>query len=114
VSGERGAGSVLGVAIIGALISMLTLLIPLCAVLAAKQEAAGAADAAAIAAADIAVGTLPGLPCAAAASIAEANGAVLRSCTVNLSNATVLTEIRMLGFSVTARATAGQREEVVR
>lgn len=111
--GEHGAGSILAVAVIGGLVAMLTLLFPLCAVLAAKQMAAGAADAAAIAAADVAVGTLPGLPCPAAASVAEANGAVLRSCTVNLTTATVSTQIRVLGFSVTARATAGQPEERV-
>jgi secretion/DNA translocation related TadE-like protein len=111
--GDRGAGSILAVAIIGALAAMLTLLFPLCAVLAVKQKVAGAADAAAVAAADVAVGTLPGLPCAAAAIVAEANGAVLRSCTVSVTSATVRTQIRLLGFSVTATATAGQREEGV-
>jgi secretion/DNA translocation related TadE-like protein len=108
---ERGAGSILAVAVIGALVATLTLLVPLCAVVAAKQKAAGAADAAAVAAADVAVGTLPGLPCSAAASVADANAAVLRSCTVKLTTATVITQIRILGFTVTATATAGQREE---
>jgi secretion/DNA translocation related TadE-like protein len=110
---DRGAGSILAVALIGALIAMLTLLFPLCAVVAAKQKAAGAADAAAIAAADVAVGTLPGMPCAAAASVADANGAALRSCTVNLTTATVIAQIRILGFSVSATATAGQRADGV-
>ena len=80
---------------------------PLYVVLTAKQAAAGAADAAALAAATVAVGIVPGVPCAAAASLAGANGAVLTRCESDGDVVTVRVGIRVLGFDVPAAATAG-------
>lgn len=81
--------------------------VPLYVVLSAKQRSAAAADAAALAAADVAVGIVPGVPCAAAASLATANGAILTRCEPDGAVVTVRVDIRILGFDVPATATAG-------
>lgn len=107
---DRGAGSILALAIVAAMLSLLALLIPLCLALSAKQRAAGAADAAALAAADVAVGLVPGVPCEAATRVAAANGAALRVCDIDLTTVTVQTEVVVLGLTVDARATAGQKQ----
>lgn len=104
---ERGSGSILAVAIIAALLALVSLLLPLWIVLAAKQRVSGAADAAALAAADVAVGILPGVPCEAAASVAKANGAKLNGCGLDGAIVTVRSSVTVLGFDVSARATAG-------
>ena len=105
--GERGAGSVLAVAIVGVLIALTVLALPLYSVLSRKQAVGGAADAAALAAADVRVGIVPGEPCAVAASVAEANGAELSACAVDGLVVTVAARTRVLGFVVEAAATAG-------
>ena len=104
---DGGSGSILTVAIIGALLAMALMLLPLYMGLAARQSVAGAADAAALAAADTAVGILPGLPCDAAARVATANGASVRSCDVDGLIVTVTAFRMLLGVPVTAMATAG-------
>jgi len=104
---ERGAGSVLAVAIVAALVAVTALALPLYMVLAAKQAAGGAADAAALAAADVRVGIVPGEPCVVAASVASANGAELGACEFDGLVVTVTTHTRVAGFAVEASATAG-------
>lgn len=104
---ERGAGSILVVAIIATIVSALLLVAPLCRALVVRAEANGAADAAALAAADVARGLLPGVPCVIAASVATANGAKLDGCRVDGVIVTVRVSVAVLAFSVTAAATAG-------
>lgn len=104
---ERGSGSILGVAIIAAVLLVSLALIPLYGVLLAKRHAADAADLAALAAADVAVGAAPGFPCRTASSVARANGAILRRCRPEGVIVTVRVSASVLGFTVPGIATAG-------
>lgn len=104
---ERGAGSVIAVGIMAASLSLAALSIPLYSVLAARQAVAGAADAAALAAADVVIGLLPGVPCAAAATVAAANRTKLLACQPDGLVVTVRAAAYVFGFEVTALATAG-------
>jgi len=104
---EQGSGSILAVVIVAAMLGVVTVSAPLYVVLNTKRAAAGAADAAALAAATVAAGIVPGVPCAAAASLAAANGAFLTRCEADGDVVTVRVGIRILGFSVPATATAG-------
>ncbi|HEY9499930.1 MAG TPA: Rv3654c family TadE-like protein [Terrimesophilobacter sp.] len=105
--GDAGAGSLLAVAVIGAVLAMSLLLVPLYTVLAARVRVEGAADAAALAAADVAIGIVPGVPCAVAAAVAEANGATLTECHADGVIVTVGVSTTILGFPVRSAATAG-------
>ena len=105
--GERGAGSILVVAILAAMVSLCALAVPLCSVLVVKQLAAGAADAAALAAADVAVGRASGIPCTVAGQVAAANATSLTACAPDGLVVTVRVEKEVLGFAVVASATAG-------
>lgn len=107
VRDDHGSGSILAVAIIAAMLGVVTVSAPLYVVLNTKRAAAGAADAAALAAATVAAGIVPGVPCAAAASLAGANGAVLTRCEADGDVVTVRVGIRILGLFVPATATAG-------
>lgn len=109
---DRGSGSILGVAIIAAMLALVVMSIPLYVVLSAKQRAASAADAAALAASSVALGIVPGAPCAAAASVSAANGANLTRCVPEGAIVTVRVSVRALGFEVPATATAGPRPAV--
>lgn len=104
---DAGAGSVLAVALCGAVVLTVAVMLPLYMSLAARQSVVAAADAAALAAADVAVGIRAGFPCELAAEVAAANGASLAFCEVDGLVATVSTRRNFLGFSLTARATAG-------
>jgi secretion/DNA translocation related TadE-like protein len=104
---ERGAGTILVVAIIGAVVTIAGIALPLSSVLVVRQRVAGAADAAALAAADVAVGRLPGVTCELAATVAHANRSSLTGCAVDGLVVTVRTAATVLGFTVTATATAG-------
>jgi hypothetical protein len=53
------------------------------------------------------VGVVTGYPCDRAAEVAAANGAVMRSCTVEGLIATVEVERSILGFTISSTATAG-------
>lgn len=110
-AGERGAGTILVVAIIGAVMTITGVALPLSSVLVVRQRVAGAADAAALAAADVVVGRLPGEPCALASSVAEANRATLMACTVDGLVVTVRTSASALGMAVAGTATAGPPRE---
>ena len=104
---EQGAGSVLAVAVVAALVCFTAVLVPLYSVLAKKQALAGAADAAALAAADVRVGLQPGEPCGVAARVAAANGGRLASCSVDGLVVTVVVSSSIAGFAVGVAATAG-------
>lgn len=104
---DRGAGSILAVALVATVLTTGTVLLPLYAVLSARSRTAAAADAAALAAADIAVGILPGTPCAAAAKIATVNGANLTDCQLDGVIVTVRVQLHVFGFGVESAATAG-------
>lgn len=95
-----------------AVATLALMLLPLYVGLATRQAVAGAADAAALAAADTAVGIVSGVPCAAAADVAAANGATLRSCDVDGLIVTVTVGRLLMGVSVTAAATAGPPTEL--
>ena len=105
--GDRGSGSVVAIALIGAVVALTALALPLYIGLATRQAVAGAADAAALAAADVTSGLEAGFPCAAAERSAVANGAVLVGCEVDGLVATVTVARDILGFGVSSTATAG-------
>lgn len=71
------------------------------------QRLAGAADGAALAAADGAAGAVTGEPCALAASVAEASGAVVTACEVDVLIATVTVSATFAGMPAIATARAG-------
>lgn len=104
---DRGSGTILAVAITAGVVAVTGLALPLYMGYAVRQAVAGAADAAALAAADTASGLLPGYPCEAAAAAVAANGAGLASCDLDGLVVTVTATRSVLGFAVSARATAG-------
>ncbi|MCU1404019.1 MAG: helicase [Glaciihabitans sp.] len=104
---QRGAASILGVAIIGMLLAAVTMMLPLYIGMGVKQAVVAAADAAALAAADVAVGIEPGVPCEVAATVAEANTSALVGCALDGVVVTVSTSRTILGLTVVATATAG-------
>ncbi|MET3769318.1 secretion/DNA translocation related TadE-like protein [Marisediminicola sp. UYEF4] len=104
---ERGAGSIMAVAVIAGAVVTFAALAPLSLVLQAKVAAAGAADAAALAAADAAVGIIAGPPCERAGEVATANETKLRACQVDGVIVTVRVAVTAAGFDVGATATAG-------
>lgn len=97
----------LAVGVAGAIVSLAAVVVPLYGVLAARSATAGAADAAALAAADARVGAVTGFPCERAAEVAAANGATMRSCTVDGLIATVTVTRLVGGFELVEIATAG-------
>ncbi|WP_166980902.1 Rv3654c family TadE-like protein [Paramicrobacterium fandaimingii] len=107
VHDERGAASVLAVALVAATLIATGILTPLCAAYSARQTAAGAADAAALAAADTASGLVPGIPCEAAHRAAELNGTSLVDCDVTGLVALVRVSTTAVGIPITASARAG-------
>jgi secretion/DNA translocation related TadE-like protein len=104
---DGGAGSVLAIAVIGAVIALTGLAVPLYLALATKSIVRGAADSAALAAADARSGAVAGFPCAVAAKVATANESQLVDCTVDGLVATVTVHRWILAFDVVATATAG-------
>jgi secretion/DNA translocation related TadE-like protein len=98
---------------VAAILGLVTASTPLYAVLSAKQRAASAADASALAAAAVALGIVPGVPCAAAASLAAAHHVSLTRCEVDGTIITVHVSMPILGFEVPAAATAGPPDVIV-
>jgi secretion/DNA translocation related TadE-like protein len=107
MSSDRGAGSILAVGVMAAVIGIVLLLVPLYTALLVRSRLTGAADAAALAAADVAIGIAPGVPCRVAASVAGANGATMADCRADGVIVTVRVSVVVLGFPVSASATAG-------
>lgn len=79
-SQERGAGSGLMLALIGAAIMLIGMVLAIVTSVSAQSKAATAADLAALAAADAARGLTSGEPCQVAAHLASAHDAELTSC----------------------------------
>jgi secretion/DNA translocation related TadE-like protein len=104
---DCGSGSVLAVAVLGALVTLTMVLVPVLALLPAHQVAQGAADAAALAAADTASGLMPGVPCETAARAAQLNGTSLAACSVDGLIATVTVSRTVGAFPISSRARAG-------
>lgn len=103
----RGAGSVLTIGVLCCIIATVLLLGPLARTLVLRSELTGAADAAALAAADVARGISAGVPCVVAESVARENGATMADCRVDGVIVTVRVRAVVLGFAVSATATAG-------
>ena len=107
MSGERGSGGVLAIAVL-AMLAVLTLAaVGVGAALAARQRVIAAADAGALAAADTALGIHPGFPCTVAAEVVAAHRASLAACDVEGVVVTVTASATIAGVLVTARARAG-------
>lgn len=104
---ERGAGSVLAVAVLGGIVAMTATCLPFYSAMSAKQSAAGAADAAALAAADARAGLAPEAPCELAALVAIANDSRLDACVVDGLVVTVRVTRTFAGLSLFGQATAG-------
>lgn len=110
---DRGAGSMLAIAILGATMSLTALLVPLLAVLSLHQSVQNAADAAALAAADTASGLVAGYPCEAAAEAAALNGVSVTACALDGLIAAVSVQRQVLVFDLTSRARAGPPDAFV-
>ena len=106
-SGERGAASVVAVAILGAVVSLAVGVIAVLGAAVASQLAANAADASALAAADAVSGAVAGEPCALASELAERNGARLVSCRIVGPAASVVVSVGRGAFDAEASARAG-------
>lgn len=104
---DQGSGSVLGIAVLAAVVGITLVVLPLYGAFAARQSVAGAADAAALAAADTRAGVVPGYPCELAQTLAELNGVRLVSCDVDGLVATVAVSRLILDVDVVVFATAG-------
>lgn len=82
-SDDRGAGAVLAIAIVAAVVMFGLAAVGLAGGLAARQRVIGASDLAALAGADAASGAVPGAPCEVAARVAAAGAARLASCRID-------------------------------
>ena len=104
---ERGAGSVLVVTIMGAVVAATLLLASVATALVTARSVAGAADASALAAADARAGFSADPPCAAAAVVASANDVRVVACDVDGLVVTVAVATSYMGLSIVQAATAG-------
>jgi len=107
MTGDRGAGAVLALAIVGALVLVTVAVLALGAALVVRQRVIGAADGSALAAADAASGAVAGAPCDLAAVVADSNGATLTDCRVDGLVATVTVSASVGPVPFSARSTAG-------
>ena len=104
---ERGSGSVLAVAVVGAIAAVTLLLLPILGLLAIGQSVRAAADASALAGADTAAGLVSGVPCELARRAADLNTARLVECAVDGLVVTVTVTRNAGGFVLSSRARAG-------
>lgn len=104
---ERGAGTVLALAVVAVTVSLTTAAIGVVGAWGARQKAAVAADATALAAADVAAGRASGEPCAEADVVARANGASVTGCVVAAVVVSVEVSVPYLGWEASAAARAG-------
>ncbi|WP_282826791.1 Rv3654c family TadE-like protein [Gulosibacter sediminis] len=109
---ERGSGSVLAVAIIGATVSIAVALCLVLAAHAANTRAQVAADAAALAAADTASGRIPGDACGRAAAIAAEHDATLNGCDAGRTETFVTVSLDFGWITLTASSRAGLPDSV--
>lgn len=104
---ERGAGTVLALAVVAVTVTLTTAAIGVTGAWGARQKAAVAADATALAAADVAAGRTSGEPCARADVVARANGASVTGCVVAAVAVSVEVSVPYLGWEASAAARAG-------
>ncbi|WP_431220326.1 Rv3654c family TadE-like protein [Leifsonia xyli] len=104
---DRGAGSVLALGVLGAVVTVTGGAIAVIGATAAHARAAAAADLAALAAADAAAGRISAIPCEAASDVAQANGAAIAECAEEGAVVTVTTVTPYLGLRASASARAG-------
>ena len=104
---ERGAGTVLALAVVAVTVTLTTAAIGVVGAWGARQKAAVAADATALAAADVAAGRASGEPCAEADVVARANGAFVTGCVVAAVVVSVEVSVPYLGWEAFAAARAG-------
>jgi secretion/DNA translocation related TadE-like protein len=107
VRSDRGAGAVLALAIVAAVVVLGLSGIGLAGGLAARQRVIGASDLAALAAADAASGAASGDPCGVAARVATAGGGRLASCRVDGLVVDVTVVGSFSGIPLTAHSRAG-------
>ncbi|MBM7504016.1 Rv3654c family TadE-like protein [Agromyces aurantiacus] len=105
--GERGAATILALAIVGAIVALAAALAGVLVASVASQVAANAADAAALAAADAVSGAVAGEPCDLAARLADRNGARLSSCDVSGAEVVIVVSVTRAALTITASARAG-------
>ncbi|MDJ0338163.1 Rv3654c family TadE-like protein [Cryobacterium sp. PH31-O1] len=108
---ERGAGSILALAVLAGTVLLTTLVVSILGLLAVGRSVANAADAAALAAADTASGAIAGYPCAAADAAATLNETAVTRCTVTGLIASVSVRRRVHGIDISASARAGPPPE---
>jgi secretion/DNA translocation related TadE-like protein len=104
---DRGAGAVLALALVMAVVVIGLAGVTLAAGLSARQRIIGAADLAALAAADAASGAIGGMPCRVASDVAGANGTRLAGCETAGLVVTVTVAGSFAGIPIEARSTAG-------
>ncbi|WP_370056458.1 Rv3654c family TadE-like protein [Leifsonia sp. EB41] len=104
---ERGAGTVLALAVVAVTVALTTAAIGVTGAWGARQKAAVAADATALAAADVAVGRTSGEPCARADVVARGNGASMTGCVVEAVVVSVEVSVPYLAWETSAAARAG-------
>jgi len=104
---DRGAGAVLALALVMAVVAIGVSGITLAAALTARQRVIGAADLAALAAADAASGAIGGAPCDVAQGVARANGTRLAACDADGLVVTVRVVGAFAGIPIPAHSTAG-------
>jgi secretion/DNA translocation related TadE-like protein len=109
---DSGAGSLLGLAVVGSVVGVVAIVVPLYMAFVVQQSAAGAADASALAAADVAAGIAPGSPCAIARRVAVANHIAVVACDTDGTVVTVTVNRPFLGFAIESSATAGPADSV--
>jgi len=107
---DRGAGTVLALALVLAVVAVGLSGVGLAAALTARQRVIGAADLAALAAADAASGAIGGVPCDIAAGVARANAARLTGCEMDGLVVSVTVAGSFAGIPVVAHSRAGPPE----
>lgn len=104
---EGGAGTVLALALVMAVVTVGLSGAGLAAALTARQRVIGAADLSALAAADAASGAIGGVPCNIATGVATANGTRLRACDIHGLVVSVTVIGSFAGIPVEASSRAG-------
>jgi secretion/DNA translocation related TadE-like protein len=104
---ERGSGTVLAVALLGAITLAAVAVLTGASALVAQQSAQNAADAAALAAADTLSGRASGYPCENAARAAALSQASVASCSTDGLIAVVSVSRNWARLELSARARAG-------
>jgi len=107
---DRGAGTVVSLGIVAAIVTVTTALTMGLGAVAALHTAQSVIDGSALVAADTASGRSPGYPCDRARDVAAAKSIVLGLCQINGHSARVSSTVIFLGISVVVKAQAGPPE----